>query len=151
MHEEYAVRRAVAGTSCMVSTGHHLATLAGLRIFREGGNAIDAAVAAGAVAAVVLPHACGLGGDCFAIGYDAKTARTWALNAQRQVTRSYFAIHFHKSHPRGGRPAATVPGIVHGWSELLQRYGTRPMRASLVCPRPSMPRKAFLSTKSWQS
>ena len=61
----YSVRRAIAGSSCMVSSGHHLATLAGAEVLREGGNAIDAAIAAGAVASVVLPHACGLGGDAF--------------------------------------------------------------------------------------
>jgi gamma-glutamyltranspeptidase/glutathione hydrolase len=132
MHEEYSVRRAVAGTSCMVSTGHHLATLAGLRIFRDGGNAIDAAVAAGAVAAVVLPYACGLGGDCFAIGYDAKTARTWALNASGKSPALVSPSTFSDRIPEEGVAAATVPGMVHGWSELLQRYGTRTMRQALL-------------------
>jgi gamma-glutamyltranspeptidase/glutathione hydrolase len=132
MHEEYSVRRAVAGTSCMVSTGHHLATLAGLQIFRDGGNAIDAAIAAGAVAAVVLPHACGVGGDCFAIGYDAKTARTWVLNGSGKSPDLISPSTFLDRIPEEGVAAATVPGIVHGWSELLKRYGTRTLRQVLL-------------------
>jgi gamma-glutamyltranspeptidase/glutathione hydrolase len=119
----YAVRRAVAGTSRMVSAGHHLATLAGTEMFRRGGNAIDAAVAAGAVSTVVLPHACGLGGDCFAVGYDPEKAASWALNGSGKSPSLVSLGSFSRQIPEQGVAAATVPGIVHGWSSLLKRYG----------------------------
>jgi gamma-glutamyltranspeptidase len=131
VNQEYAVRRAVSGSSCMVSTGHHLATLAGLEILRRGGNAVDAAIAAGAVACVVLPHACGLGGDCFAIGYDAKRIHTWALNASGKSPLLASLSDFRGGIPEEGVAAATVPGIIHGWAALLERYGTRSLRQVL--------------------
>jgi len=109
----------------MVSTGHHLATLAGLEVLRQGGNAVDAAVAGGAVACVVLPHACGLGGDAFAIGYDASSGEVWTLNASGKAPQLASAKLFPRGIPEDEVAAATVPGIVHGWSELLNRYGTK--------------------------
>src|SRR6516165_7514040 len=95
----YSVRRAVAGTSCMVSTGHHLATLAGVEVLRQGGNAVDAAIAAGAVATVVLPHACGVGGDAFAIGFDARRNKVWALNASGRSPQLASAEAFPQGIP----------------------------------------------------
>ena len=128
---DYSVRRAVAGSSCMVSSGHHLATLAGVEVLRQGGNAIDAAVAAGAVATVVLPHACGLGGDAFAIGFDARRKRVWALNASGKSPQLVSVGDFPQGIPAEDVASTTVPGIVHGWSLLLKRYGTRSMRRVL--------------------
>ena len=129
--QEYAVRRAVLGHSSMVSAGHHLATLAGAEILHNGGNAVDAAIAAGAVACVVLPHACGLGGDCFAIGYDARRSDTWALNASGKSPTLASLSAYTGGIPEEGVRATTVPGIVRGWTDLLERYGTRSMRELL--------------------
>ena len=129
--QEYAVRRAVLGHSSMVSAGHHLATLAGAEILRNGGNAIDAAIAAGAVACGVLPHACGLGGDCFAIGYDANRSGTWALNASGKSPLLAALCAFTGGIPEEGVRATTVPGIVRGWTDLWEKYGTRSMRELL--------------------
>ena len=125
------IRRAVAGTSCMISTGHHLATLAGLDILGQGGTAVDAAVGAGAVACVVLPHACGIGGDAFAIGFDARTNKVWALNASGRSPRRARIDFFPNGIDAEGVASTTVPGIVHGWAALLKRYGKRSLRATL--------------------
>jgi gamma-glutamyltranspeptidase / glutathione hydrolase len=127
----YSVRRAVAGNSCMVSTGHHLATLAGVEMLQQGGNAVDAAVAAGAVASVVLPHACGLGGDAFAIGFNAKRNSVWVLNASGRSPQLVSLGDFPQGIPPEEVASTTVPGIVHGWSLLLKKYGTRSMKRIL--------------------
>ncbi len=115
----------------MVSSGHHLATLAGVEVLQQGGNAIDAAVAAGAVASVVLPHACGLGGDAFAIGFDAKRNSVWVLNASGKSPQLTSVSDFPQGIPAEDVTSTTVPGIVHGWSLLLKRYGTRSMKKIL--------------------
>jgi gamma-glutamyltranspeptidase / glutathione hydrolase len=118
-------RQAILGQSCMASTGHHLATLAAVEVLRNGGNAADAAVAAGAVSCVVLPHACGLGGDGFAVGYDAASRQTWALNACGKAPLLASPAGFPAGIPTDEIVAAAVPGVVHGWSELLERCGTK--------------------------
>ncbi len=127
----YAVRRAVAGSSCMISSGHHLATLAGVEVLQQGGNAVDAAIAAGAVASVVLPHACGLGGDAFAIGFDAKRNSVWVINASGKSPQRTSVAAFPQEIPAEDVASTTVPGIVHGWSLLLKRYGTQSMQRVL--------------------
>ena len=142
-NQEYAVRRSIAGHSCMVSAGHHLATMAGMEVLREGGNAVDAAIAASAVACVVLPHACGLGGDCFVVGYDAKQGQTWVLNASGKSPLLASLSFFPHGIPEEGVTAATVPGIVRGWAELLERYGTRSIQ-ELLSPAIRHAEKGFV-------
>jgi len=115
----------------MVSTGHHLATLAGLDILAQGGNAVDAAVAAGAVACVVLPHACGIGGDAFAIGFDARRNRVWVLNASGKSPQLARPDCFVNGIDAEDVTSATVPGIIHGYASVLRRYGTRSLRQAL--------------------
>ena len=77
----HATRSVVMGRNGMIATSQPLASAAGLRVMQEGGNAIDAAVTAAAVLAVVEPSMTGIGGDLFAIVYDAKTQSLHALNA----------------------------------------------------------------------
>jgi gamma-glutamyltranspeptidase / glutathione hydrolase len=127
----YAVRRAIAGTSGMISAGHHLISLAGLDVLRSGGGAVDAAVAASAVACVILPHACGIGGDAFAVGFDALTQNVWALNASGRAPASVTASSFPHGIDAESVASATVPGIVHGWTLLLEKYGSRSLRQLL--------------------
>ncbi len=124
--------RAIPGQTCMVSTGHHLSTLAGLEVLRQGGNAVDAAVAAGAVSSVVLPHACGLGGDAFAIGYAAIPGHVWTLNASGKPPQLASLSLFARGIPNDEVVSATVPEVVDGWSELLSRYGTRSFQQLFV-------------------
>ncbi len=121
---KYSPARCIAGRRCMVSTGHPLSTLAALDVLRNSGNAVDAAVAASAVSCVVLPHACGLGGDAFAVGYDSGPRQTWALNASGPSPQSLLLDRFSSGIPEDELISCTVPGIVHGWHELLRQRGT---------------------------
>ena len=86
--------RSVRAANGLVASGHHLATEAGLAALRDGGSAADAAIAAAAVSAVVLPEATGVGGDLFALVYDARTRAVSVYNgsgaAPRAIDRARF-------------------------------------------------------------
>ena len=112
----------------MVAASNPLAAQAGLNILRQGGNAADAAIAAAAVMNVVAPGSCGMGGDCFALYYDAKTRQVSALNgsgrAPKAQTLEALRARGYDHVPPFSAHAVTVPGAVRGWSDLLQRDGT---------------------------
>jgi gamma-glutamyltranspeptidase/glutathione hydrolase len=112
----------------MIATSQPLASAAGLKVLQDGGNAIDAAVTAAAVLAVVEPSMTGVGGDLFAMVYDAKTRTLRALNASGRAAYAATPAEFARRHetrmPNAGVLTVTVPGVVEGWSELLSRYGT---------------------------
>jgi gamma-glutamyltranspeptidase/glutathione hydrolase len=113
----------------IVAAESPLAAQAGATILARGGNAIDAAVATNAVMGVVEPMMNGMGGDLFAIVYDAKTQKLYGLNASGWAPAG-LTIEFLKSKgitemPQDGIQAVTVPGAVDGWSKLLARFGTR--------------------------
>ena len=133
----HQTRSAVLGRNGMIATSQPLASAAGLRVLQEGGNAIDAAVTAAAVLAVVEPSMTGIGGDLFAIVYDAKTKTLHALNASGRsayaATPDVFAARTLTRVPNSGVLSVTVPGVVSGWSELLSKYGTLSM-AKAVAP-----------------
>jgi len=133
----HATRSAVMGRNGMIATSQPLASAAGLRVLQEGGNAIDAAVTAAAVLAVVEPSMTGIGGDLFAIVYDANTGTLHALNASGRAaytaTPAAFAARKLTRIPGAGPLSVSVPGVVDGWSELLSKYGTMPM-AKAVAP-----------------
>jgi len=114
----------------MVATSDPLAAQAGLEILRQGGNAIDAAVAAGAVLDVTSQNDTGIGGDLFALVYVARERKLYALNsagwAPAGWTPQFFADTLRvTSVPSSGVNAATVPGAVSGYDALLTRFGTR--------------------------
>jgi gamma-glutamyltranspeptidase / glutathione hydrolase len=121
----------------MIATSQPLASAAGLKVLQEGGNAIDAAVTAAAVLAVVEPSMTGIGGDLFAILYDAKTKTLRGLNASGRsayaATPAEFVKRQQTTMPVTGVLTVTVPGVVDGWSELLSKYGTVPM-SRVVAP-----------------
>ena len=133
----HATRSAVMGRNGMIATSQPLASAAGLKVLQDGGNAIDAAVTAAAVLAVVEPSMTGIGGDLFAIVYDAKTKTLHALNASGRspyaATPAEYARRGQTRMPGTGVLSVTVPGVVDGWSELLSKYGTLPM-ATAVAP-----------------
>jgi len=110
-----------ARASCgLVATPHALASEAGLAVLDRGGNAVDAAIAAGAAIAVVYPHMNGIGGDSFWLIYDARNRTLRALNAAgRSAAAADLATYrarFGAAIPvRGGAAALTVPGVVSGW------------------------------------
>ncbi len=126
-----AHRPVVMGIHWMITADHPLAAQAGASVLESGGNAVDAAVAANLVMAVVRPHMCGLGGDLFALIYKGDTGRLEALNASgRAPGRAHPAFYKNKGYvtmPESGILTATVPGAVHGWQEALERHGSRPL------------------------
>src|SRR6266436_5303949 len=119
----HSTRSVVLGRNGMIATSQPLASAAGLKVLQDGGNAIDAAVTAAAVLAVVEPSMTGIGGDLFAIVYDAKTKTLHALNASGRPAYAATPTEYAKRHqermPGAGVLTVTVPGVVEGWSELL--------------------------------
>lgn len=123
-----ATRSPAVGRHGMIATSQPLASAAGLRVLQTGGNAVDAAVAAAAVLAVVEPSMNGIGGDLFAIVYDAKTASVYGLDASGRsaaaATPDVFAARGLREMPVSGPLSVDVPGVVSGWDALLSRFGT---------------------------
>src|SRR6266700_1071677 len=111
----------------MVACAHYLATQAGVQILTQGGNAVDAAIAANAAMTVVYPSTCSAGGDVFMLIWEAKTQQLHALNgsgrAPRGMTPEYFAAQGMRQIPERGPLPITVPGAVDGWFEALGRFG----------------------------
>ncbi len=120
-------RSPVLAQNGMICTSQPLATAAGLRILQEGGNAIDAAVAAAAVLNVVEPLMTGVGGDVFAIVYWNKTGELIGLNASGRspnaMTLDYLKKKGYSAMPEDGVDTITVPGAVDGWLSLVERFG----------------------------
>jgi gamma-glutamyltranspeptidase / glutathione hydrolase len=122
-------RSMVVSRGGIVAAESPLASQAGAMILAGGGNAVDAAVAANAVVGVVEPMMNGMGGDLFAIIYEAKTGRLYGLNASGWAP-SKLSIEFlhgqgQDKMPQQGINSVTVPGAVDGWSKLLSRFGTK--------------------------
>src|SRR5438128_781343 len=121
------------GTRGMIACAHYLATQAGVHILTQGGNAIDAAIAANAVMTVVYPSTCSAGGDIFILVWEAKTQQLHALNgsgrAPQGMTTEYFASRGMQQIPERGPLSINVPGAVDGWFEALSRFGTLPAEA----------------------
>lgn len=123
-----ATRSMAMGRRGMIATSQSLASSAGLDALRKGGNAIDAAVTAAAVLAVIEPTMNGIGGDLFAIVFDAKTKKLYALDASGRSARAATLEELQKrgleQMPGRGPLPVDVPGVVDGWDQLLTRFGT---------------------------
>lgn len=124
----YPSRRSmVVGRGGMVATSHPLAAQAGLQMLAQGGTAADAVIAAAAVLNVVEPMSTGIGGDAFALVYDAKTKSVKALNgsgrAPKRLTREVFAAQGLSTIPLTGVLPITVPGAVSAWDTLIKHHG----------------------------
>src|SRR6267143_3162761 len=139
-------RSAVHAANGMVATSQPLAVQAGIDVLRRGGNAVDAAIAANAVLGVVEPMSCGVGGDLFAIVWEARTGKLFGLNASG---RSPYRASLDEMRERGltELPAAgplswSVPGAVDGWEELRARFGSRPL-AELLEPAIAIAEEGF--------
>ncbi len=130
-------RSVVLATHGMVATSQPLAAEIGLDVLKKGGNAVDAAIAVNAALGLVEPMSCGIGGDLYAIVWDAKSQKLYGLNASGRspyrATRVWFAEHGHKEIPTTGPLSWSVPGCVDGWDELRKRFGSRPL-AELLEP-----------------
>jgi gamma-glutamyltranspeptidase/glutathione hydrolase len=129
-------RSVVMSRGGIVAAENPLAAQAGATILAHGGNAIDAAVATNAAMGVVAPMMNGIGGDLFAIVYDAKSDKLYGLNASGWAPAG-LTIEFLKSKnitkmPVVGIQSVTVPGTVDGWSKLLERFGRKTMAEDLA-------------------
>jgi gamma-glutamyltranspeptidase / glutathione hydrolase len=127
----HATRSEVIARHGMAATSQPLATQAAVDILRRGGSAVDAAIAANAVQAVVEPTGCGLGGDLFAIVWSAGDRRLYGLNGSGRSPRGLTAEEFRRRElseiPARGPLPVSVPGAVHAWFELHRRFGRLPM------------------------
>lgn len=127
----WATRSEVIAQHGMAATSQPLATQVALDILKKGGNAIDAAIAANATLGLVEPTGNGIGGDLFAIVWDAKTEKLYGLNASGRspydLTLDYFKKNGYTSIPAYGPLPVSVPGAVDGWFELHERFGTMDM------------------------
>ena len=130
--ELFATRSEVIAQNGMVATSHPLASQIGIDILKEGGNAIDAAIAANAALGLMEPTGNGIGGDLFAIVWIEKEKKLYGLNASgrspENLTLKYFKENNFKSIPAYGPLPVSVPGCVDGWFELHNKFGKIKMR-----------------------
>lgn len=129
-------RAMVITTHGVVGASQTLAAAAGAKVLEEGGNAIDAAIAANAVMGLVEPESNGIGGDLFALVYIAKEDKLYALNASgwspKAMTREALVARGHRKMPETGIDSVTVPGAVAGWHALRDRFGSLPFKRILA-------------------
>jgi gamma-glutamyltranspeptidase/glutathione hydrolase len=130
-------RSRIATTYGIVAASQPLAARAGVQVLERGGNAVDAAIATNAVMGLVEPQSNGIGGDLFAIVYEAKTGRLHGLNAggwtPSGLTPALVTSLGFAEMPSGGIHTVTVPGAVAGWEALRTRLGTLEM-SDLLAP-----------------
>lgn len=134
--KEFATRSEIIATHGMAATSHPLATQVALDILKAGGLAVDAAIAANAMLGLVEPVSCGIGGDLFAIIWDAGTQKLFGLNASGRspmgLSLEYFKENGYKKIPAYGPLPVSVPGCVDGWFEMHTRFGRLPMKKNLA-------------------
>lgn len=132
---KFATRSEVIAQHGMAATSQPLATQVALDILKKGGNAIDAAIAANAFLGLVEPTGNGIGGDLFAIIWDAKTQKLHGLNASGRspynLTLEYFKSNGYKKIPAYGPLPVSVPGAVDGWFEMHGKFGSMDMQEIL--------------------
>lgn len=121
-----AFRPSIMGRNGVVTSGHHLASQAGIQIMMAGGNAIDAAIATAAALGVVEPQSSGIGGDGFLLIYSAKTGKVSAVNATGAAptgaTREFYLQR--NGIPMKGILSVSIPGLVDGWLVAHERFGS---------------------------
>ncbi|HIN13726.1 MAG TPA: gamma-glutamyltransferase [Gammaproteobacteria bacterium] len=129
--EDFTSRSEVIAAHGMVASSHPLATQIGLEILKQGGSAVDAAIAVNAALGLMEPTGNGIGGDLFAIVWDAKSKKLYGLNASgpapKKLSLEYFQKNNLSEYPEFGPLPVTVPGAVAGWSELHKKFGKLPI------------------------
>ena len=142
----FASRSEVIARNGMVATSHPFATQIALDVLKEGGNAVDAAIAANAFLGLGDPGNSGIGGDLFAVVWDAKTKQLYGLNASGRSARAMTLAELKRRGltqiPANGPLAVSVPGCVDGWFALHGRFGSKPM-ARLLAPTIAYARDGF--------
>ncbi|HID40078.1 MAG TPA: gamma-glutamyltransferase, partial [Calditrichaeota bacterium] len=132
----FATRSEVIARHGMAATSQPLATQIALDILKKGGSAVDAAIAANAALGLMEPTGNGIGGDLFAIVWDANSQKLYGLNASgrspKSLTLAYFKENGFKKIPSHGPLPVSVPGCVDGWFELHKRFGKLKMQVILA-------------------
>ena len=135
------------GSEGMISAADPIAAGIGIDILRSGGNAVDAAIAVAAVENVTLPAMCGLGGDVFAIIYEADTGMCTAVNGSGvcgyRATPEYFLEHGFRKMPTAGLDSVAVPGAVHAYETIVNKFATRPL-GELLQPAIELAERGFI-------
>lgn len=143
---QFATRSEVIAKNGMAATSQPLATQVALDILKDGGNAIDAAIAANAMMGLVEPTGNGIGGDLFAIVWDAKEKKLHGLNGSGRSPKSLTLDHFLKNDmtkiPAYGPLSVSVPGCVDGWFTLHERLGSMDIE-KLLAPAIRYAREGF--------
>jgi len=138
----------------IVAAEQPLACQIGTRILAQGGNAVDAAVAVNAALGVFAPMANGMGGDLFAIAYEAKSGKLYGLNASGWapggLTPEFLRNKGLKAMPQNGINSVTVPGAVDGWDKLLRRFGRKSL-ADVLAPAIHYAEEGFPVTEIFSS
>ncbi|HEX2253500.1 MAG TPA: gamma-glutamyltransferase [Thermoanaerobaculia bacterium] len=132
----FATRSEVIAPNGMVATSHPLATQIGVDVLQAGGSAVDAAIAANAALGLMEPTGNGIGGDLFAIVWDAESKRLYGINGSGRSPRGLTLEEFERrgltSIPSHGPLPVSVPGTVDAWFELHGRFGKLPMERVLA-------------------
>jgi gamma-glutamyltranspeptidase/glutathione hydrolase len=152
--KDFASRSEVIATEAMAATSHPLATQIALDIMKQGGNAIDAAIAANAALGLMEPTGNGIGGDLYAMIWDAKTGKLYGLNASGRspLGLSYNTLKAELDKlgrsdlPPHGMLPISVPGTIDGWFEMHQKFGKLPM-PQLLQPTIDYAEKGFPVTE----
>ncbi len=143
---DFATRSEVIAQHGMAATSQPLATQIALDILKQGGSAVDAAIAANAALGLMEPTGNGIGGDLFAIVWDAKSEKLYGLNASGRSPQSLTLAEFQQrglQHiPPYGPLPITVPGCVDGWFELHEKFGKLDM-AEVLAPAIGYARDGF--------
>src|SRR5882757_7661261 len=130
--DRHTARSMVITQYGIVATSHTLASQAGAEILRKGGSAVDAAIAANATLGFIEPMKNGIGGDLFAIYWDAKSGKLYGLNssgwAPQGLTIEHLKAKDVTAMPQFGIDSVTVPGAVAGWNALHGRFGKLPWK-----------------------
>jgi gamma-glutamyltranspeptidase/glutathione hydrolase len=129
-------RSPAVGRRGMIATSQTLSSAAGLNVLQAGGNAIDAAVTAAAVLAVIEPSMNGIGGDLLSLIYDATTKKVYGLDSTGRSAHAASPAEYAKrgltEMPTRGPLVVDVPGVVEGWHQLLKRFGTIDLGTALA-------------------
>ena len=143
---QFASRSEVIAENGMAATSQPLATQVALDILKKGGNAVDAAIAANAVLGLVEPTGCGIGGDLYAMVWDAKQRKLHGLNASGRSPQALTMGHLKAlgldAIPSYGPLPVSVPGTVDGWFELHKKFGKLPM-SDILAPAINYARDGF--------
>lgn len=144
--KNFTTRSEVIAKGGMAATSQPLATQIALDVLKEGGSAVDAAIAANAALGLMEPTGNGIGGDLFAIVWDTKTQKLYGLNASGRspysLTLQYFKNKGYQQIPSHGPLPVSVPGCVDGWFELHKKFGKLPME-QILAPAIQYAREGF--------